>query len=173
MTYISNQVTLTRVDAYQIGTDGHATDKRTSTPGTTIGGSATGGYIPLLSAVVQLWGYDPAQFVTHPRRHRGRIYSPCTPSSLFNATGELPSGTADDIAARYGTFLNDIQGMHVGDTTPPGGGTDSMDVGVLSRTDTAFYQMQAVTCAYKPGVQHRRMNKLANTRSAATDIAHS
>ena len=174
MSYISNQVTLTRVDAYQIGTDGHATDKRTSTPSTTVGGSATGNHIPLVGAVVQLWGYNPASFVQHARRHRGRLFAPGTPASLFTATGELPSGTADDIAERWASFLNDIQGMHVGESAGlPGGPTDSMNVGILSRVDQAFRQLEAVTCAYKPGTQHRRMNKLPNTRSTSSSIDHS
>lgn len=173
---ISNRISLTRVDAYQIGTDGKATDKRSHITGAgdTVSGSSSSDWIPSLSAVIQLWGYNPSTFVQHPRRRRGRTYAPGTPSSYFNVTGELGPTVANDLAGRWGAFMNDLQGMHVGDSVGvPGAPNDSMNVGVLSRTDAAFYQLEAVTVAYKPGWQHRRMNALADTRSSSTTISHS
>lgn len=173
LTYVSSGVWLSRVDAYQIGTDGKATDKRShALTQNAVQGNSGGDYVPSLGAVIQLWGYDPATFTQHPRQHRGRLYAPGTPFGLFTDTGELAASFADSMAGAWADFMNDLQGMHVGDTAGPGP-TDNMNVGVLSRTAQQFYQLRAVTVALKPGYQRRRMNKLAAGRSATHAVTTS
>lgn len=167
---ISNQVTLSRVDAYAIPPVGKATNKKSATPSGTTGGSASGDYSPIMGAVVQLWGYPPSGFVANARRHRGRLFVAGTPMSYFMNQGELGTDTALQIATGWGHFLNDLQGASVAGGITPGNGDDYVDVGVLSRTDGAFYPLQAVTCATKPGIQHSRMNKLVTLRSTPVTI---
>jgi hypothetical protein len=172
---ISSDCSLTRVDAYQIDETGHATDKRShDLTGSPLQGGQGGNYSPLMSAVIQLWGYDPTGFKPHAKRWRGRIFSPCTPASFFTNEGMITTDSAGVLAGWWGSFLNDLQGMHVGESAGlPGGPTDSMNVGVLSRVDSAFRQMEAVTVALKPGIQRRRMNALPANRSSAVTINHS
>lgn len=170
--YMSNQILLTRVDAYAVPPVGKATNKRSATPSGTVGGSASGDYSPIMGAVIQLWGYNPLGFVQDAMRHRGRLFAIGTPMSYFSDIGRLSSTQAADIATAWGHFLNDVQGVHAdpaGNLPTP----DYFNVGVFSRTNGAFYQLEAVTVATKPGIQHSRMNALDTGRSSSVTIDHS
>lgn len=172
--FIHTDCYLNRVDAYQIGVDGKATDKRSHVCTTTeFAGSASGQMLPpIIGPVIQLWGYPPTSYTLHARRHRGRIFMPGATSSILGSDGLISFGNKGDLGSAWGAIFNDLQGMHVGSSFGVGGGpTDSMNVGVLSRTDGAFRQLAAVSVASKPGVQRRRMNKLANGAVVSTAIS--
>lgn len=170
--YMHGSIQLAKVDAYAIPPIGDATDKRTHTcSANEFRGGGTGMMPPLVAPVIQLWGYKPAEFTSHPARHRGRLYFPGMTQSMMSGDGLLSPEAQTALRDAWAAVLNDLQGMHVGDVPGPGP-VDSMDVGVLSRRDQAFYQLEAVTVAHKLGVQRRRMNKLQTSRSAPATINH-
>lgn len=166
---------LQRVDAYQIGTDGKATDKRTHVcaptdyPGTQSGSNQLP---PFLAAVVQLWGMVPGTYDAHPRRRRGRIFWPLRNDAYLGSNGLLKPANQDLIRDDWAAVLNDLQGMHVGTPSPPGNSSDFMRMGVVSRVTGAFSQLEAVSVSGKPGVQRRRMNKLHVTPESTATINH-
>lgn len=173
---ISNTAHVDHIDAYQVGTDGRSTDKRTHVCAPTdIPGRASGGNIlpPFLCAVVQTWGMVPGTFKSHPRRFRGRMFWPLTSDNALGADGLLTSSFQDGLRGEMQAFFNDMQGMHVSSGELTGGAADFMKMGVLSRVDQAFYQMEAVSVAKKPGVQRRRMNKLVVAQETPAAISHS
>lgn len=173
-TYMASNVSLSRVDAYQIGTDGKATDKASHavTAGTIVGGE-TGAPGPTpFAAVLQLDAYTG--YVTHKRRRTGRVFLPVSAEGAMGSDGLISRDVTGGLATIWGAILNDIQGMHVGDSGGVGGGpTDWMNVGVFSRVDGTFYQLESVRVSNKPGWQRRRMNKLAEAYGTPTTIAHS
>lgn len=86
---------------------------------------------------------------------------------MLGTNGHLHDGYRDEIAAAWGSFMNDIQGMHLGT-----GGTVYPKTGVLSRKDGAFYQLESVSVPDLFAVQRRRQNKLVNNVSALQTINH-
>lgn len=172
---VTSQASLTKVDAYAVGTDGKATAKATSTPdaGTNNGGMGGTELPPQMAPIVQLWAYNG--FVQHARRHRGRVYAPPPASSALATNGRLSSDFMANIVDAWSAFFNDVQGMHVGSDASGvalGGSSDIMRTGVLSRVDNAFYQLESVSVAQDLGVQRRRTNKLSRAIPARTTISH-
>lgn len=176
LSHVNTSTYLNRIDAYQIdGDSGLAVDKRTHVCGATdVKGSASSGMLPPSTAIViQLWGYDPATYAVHPRRRRGRLFM-CGIDANCLANDGTVSGTAQsDLTAGWSAVLNDLQGMHIGGLGTGTGVPDYANLGVLSRVDKAFYQLEAVSVAHLPGVQRRRINAFASTHSTPSAISHS
>jgi hypothetical protein len=156
--YLSSKVALTRCDAYaQWGADGKATQKETVTPASTLQGGNTGGAVPPhLAVVVGLWaftGFDP-----HQRRKRGRMFLPPVGETYIGDDGRIDTNTITALTDTMTAFFNDLQGAHANDGTGPA--LDFWNVGVYSRADNTFNQLQAVTVSKDFAVQRRRLNKL-------------
>lgn len=175
--YMETGTRLGKVTAYGIGTDGKAFAKAEHlvTPGTVVGTESGGPLPPTFCAVLQLLGYSG--YVQHKRRHTGRLFLPASSDTVIDgATGLLSRDATGGIAAAWAAVLNDIQGMHVGSDASGialGGSSDHMNVVVYSRHDGAFYQLEGVQVANKPGWQRRRMNKIARIYGTPATIAHS
>lgn len=168
---VHSTVLLSRVDAYALDTTGHATDKATSTPtaGTNNGGMGGSALPPQLAPIVQLWAYSG--YAIHARRRRGRVFAPPPGTAALSTGGRLDDGWRQTLADGWSGFLNDLQGVNVGGVTSPGT-HDYMNVGVLSRVDQAFYQLENISVAKDVGVQRRRINKLARPQPVLVPVNH-
>jgi hypothetical protein len=168
--WLSSKTHLTRVDAYSgWGSDGKATRRSLALPSGTVAGTNTGGSAPpQLAPIVQLWG--STGFVANGRRRRGRLFMPQIGATYIGDDGRLDQTTRDGIAASWGAFFNDVQGAHM-----DGGASidaDYCNVGVYSRADQAFYQLEDVSVSQDFGVQRRRINKLQRPVPNKVGIAH-
>lgn len=168
--YIQSATKLTRVDAYSIGTDWKATDKRThDATADNVSGTMTGQALPpIFSPVLHLTAFTG--YVSNARRRTGRLFLPAPSDSALGTDGLLTSTFRNNVANAWTNSLNDIQGMHV--SGGDGSASDYMSVVVVSRLDGLAHQLESVKVNNKPGIVKSRMNKLIESYGDVGVISH-
>lgn len=158
------------IKTYHLDNTGHTIDKGVAVVGgpNILVGHGGGPLPPEVAILLRLNCIPPGEFTGRPRRRKGRVYLGPVPKNVIDGSGQFFIDNADLLVQHYGSWLNDVQGMHLGEN-----GEIFPNVGVLSRTAGEFHQMESVTCPKNLGVQRRRQNKLINTVSNAVTINHS
>lgn len=117
------------------------------------------------------------------RGHAGRIYPPQTgrPSTFTAATGYLATGSADDMALKFGTVIRDIRdamNAALGLEQPPflneGVAYDAVVISASQTGDARPPQSNEIVSVVVdrvPDIQHRRTNRLPRSEGATVVIA--
>lgn len=173
---IWSSIAVDHVAAYHLNATTSLTmdEGRAVPPSELAGTDGTGPLPPEVAAVLRFTtigagSYVPARSGTSrpASRRKGRWYLPPTTARQVDTDGQLKAAIATQMTTDWGSFLNDIQGMHVG----PSGGLFPA-IGVLSRVAGEFHQMESISVPRKLAVQRRRQNKLTTTVSSPVSIAH-
>ena len=149
---------IVQVKAAQIGTDGSEINAKTSVPDTdALKGNGGGVMPPEVAVCISLLGYVPGTFVSHAGRKRGRMYLPYIATSQADTSGKISSQAA--FVDHWTAFFNDIQGMHVGTTVPPGGSSDFWGLVIPSKIDAGITQVERIGCDDQFDSQRRRQHQ--------------
>lgn len=158
--WYSASVKANHVDAYAIGSTGHAFDKAS------VGfvgdeawvGTATDG-LPWQDAVaLSLYCYEPGNFVAAPKSLRGRIYLPPISADLLDQDGTLDGSAVTDFRTAGKAYFDGMNALGVV-------GQDIV-VGVLSTHLQSFTAASWVRLGQTVDTQRRRRNKLPENYSA-------
>lgn len=164
--YWSPQVRLEMTEAYHLNADtGKTLDKGVQVRDAQHAWVGTSGSPSLpweCATAVSLYGYAPGSFTQNARIKRGRFYLPPMSTQVMdgaNGDGLYTSAVQTSLATVMAAFLNDVQGMTVGQGATP----DYWNVGILSRTQNAFTPIHTVRVGRRPDSQRRRGATLAES----------
>lgn len=164
-TYWPSSVSLDRVDVYHLGTDGKTIDKGTATAAWA--GSNANSLPWEVSLCITTYGFDPSSFAALARRKRGRFYlPPMGVNAVDGGGGALSGAAAADIVSGVGGFLGDVKAFDLHDYGEAF--TDSMALGVLSRTGSIFTPITHWGFDHRFDAQRRRENKQGAVKTIDT-----
>nr|CRY97216.1 hypothetical protein [uncultured prokaryote] len=124
---------------------------------------------------VSLFGYDRGVFATDKGRKRGRFYlPPMATGVLEDRGGEISTTVLPYINDQMGAFLNDVQGMSIGDVTDA-----HFNLGIVSRgtpqkpLTPTFYPVTNIYVDSKIDSQRRRERQQDPRQTLTTAIDRS
>jgi len=154
--WFSNAINGVKVACYEMDSTLHAVSSASSafSSGHTFHGTDSTGLPPQDTVVITLYCDDPAHFVGHRARRRGRFYLPTMGASQLNGQGYLGTSTVAGILGQAKAFVQDVDNIGLsGSGKPP--------IGVLSRADVNWREAAFIGCGRIIDTQRRRRNKLS------------
>lgn len=161
--WFSPSVSGKMVQAYQMDTTFHAVSSASSSfsGGDAFTGSASAGLPPQCSVVCTLWKDDPAHFVSHRARRRGRFYLPTFGTSELSGDGALYAAHASAVLFQLQAFLQACIAITLSDGA-------SFKPVIVSRVGQSTEDVVYCGVGEVVDTQRRRRNKL--TEKYATTL---
>lgn len=159
-------------------TDGKVLDQGVATfTGDNVWQGSGAGSLPWeCGLAVSLFNYERGIFAANKGRKRGRMYlPPFSVAVMGESTGELSPGPMGYLTDQFGAFFNDVQGMEVGDSTPPND-ADFCDLVIVSvgtplkTLPPTIYPVNHVYMDSKVDSQRRRQRQQVPRQTTVTDI---
>lgn len=163
--WFSPGVTAKMVTAYEMDSSLHAVSSAVSVFGSghTWQGSGSQGLPPQDSVVVTTYGDDPAHYVPHRARRRGRFYLPTMDATMLGADGLLSPTHQTGIVGQALQFLQDMNNLVLT-------GSNVTSLLVVSRAGTSATPIEYVGVGEIVDTQRKRRNKLVENYSTLGPI---
>jgi len=151
------------VSVYEMDNTLHAVSSAVSlfSSGHTWVGSGSNGLPPQDALVVTTYADDPASYVPHRARRRGRYYLPVLDGSMLSSSGQLAPTHQTGILGAAVSYFDDLHATSLSHGA-------SLSTCVLSRTATDTNDIGWVGVGVIVDTQRRRRNKLIENYATAS-----